>query len=47
MWLEFFEASMLVCVGSAWPFAIAKRWQSRLAEGKSPSFLMIILIGYL
>ncbi|MGB5984886.1 MAG: hypothetical protein WBG37_06225 [Desulfobacterales bacterium] len=47
MWVEFFEAFMLVCFGSAWPFAIVKSWRSRSAEGKSPLFLMIIFIGYL
>lgn len=47
MWVEFFEAFMLVCFGSAWPFAIAKSWQSRLADGKSPLFLVIIFTGYI
>ena len=47
MWVEFFEAFMLICFGSAWPFAIAKSWQSRLADGKSPLFLMIIFTGYI
>lgn len=47
MWLEFFEAFMLICFGSAWPFAIAKSWQSRLADGKSPLFLVIIFTGYI
>jgi hypothetical protein len=47
MWLEFFEAFMLVCFGSAWPFAIAKSWRSRSAGGKSPIFLAIIFTGYI
>ena len=47
MWVEFFEACMLICFGSAWPFAIAKSWQSRLADGKSPLFLVIIFMGYI
>ena len=47
MWLEFFEAFMLICFGSAWPFAIAKSLQCRLAEGKSPIFLVIIFTGYI
>jgi hypothetical protein len=38
---------MLVCFGSAWPFAIAKSWQSRLADGNSPLFLGIIFTGYI
>lgn len=47
MWVEFFEAFMLICFGSAWPFAIAKSLQCRLAEGKSPIFLVIIFTGYI
>lgn len=44
---EMFEAFMLICFGSAWPFAIAKSLSSRSAGGKSPIFLVIILAGYL
>ena len=47
MWVEFFEAFMLVCFGSAWPFAIARSWHSRVADGKSPLFLVIIFTGYI
>ncbi len=47
MWVEFFEAFMLLCFGSAWPFAIAKSLRCRVAEGKSPIFLVIILTGYI
>ena len=47
MWVAFFEAFMLICFGSAWPFAIAKSWQSRMADGKSPLFLVIIFTGYI
>jgi hypothetical protein len=46
MWVEFFEAFMLICFGSAWPFAIARSWHSRVADGKSPLFLVIIFTGY-
>jgi len=47
MSVEMFEAFMLICFGSAWPFAIAKSLSSRSAGGKSPIFLVIILTGYL
>ena len=47
MWVELFEAFMLICFGSAWPFAIAKSLQCRLADGKSPLFLVIIFTGYI
>jgi hypothetical protein len=33
MSVELFEALMLICFGSAWPFAIAKSLRSRLAGG--------------
>jgi uncharacterized membrane protein len=38
---------MLVCFGSAWPFALAKSWRSRQTGGKSLGFLIIVFIGYL
>lgn len=47
MSVEMFEAFMFICFGSSWPFAIAKSVSSRSAGGKSPFFLIIILIGYL
>lgn len=37
---------MLICFGAAWPLSIAKSWRARTAKGKSISFLVIILIGY-
>jgi hypothetical protein len=37
---------MLVCFGAAWPLAIMKSWKSRTAKGKSLSFLINVLIGY-
>lgn len=47
MSVEMYEAFMLICFGSAWPFAIAKSLSSRSAGGKSPLFLAIIFTGYL
>jgi hypothetical protein len=37
---------MLMCFGAAWPLAIVKSWKSRTAKGKSLSFLISILTGY-
>ncbi len=42
-----FEAIMLLCFGSAWPFSIAKLIKSKTAGGKSIFFLVIIIIGYI
>ncbi len=37
---------MLVCFGAAWPSSIYKSYTSRTAQGKSLSFLVIVLTGY-
>ena len=38
---------MLVCFGISWPFNIAKSLRSRTAKGKSVSFELLIIAGYL
>jgi hypothetical protein len=43
---KIFESIMLICFGCAWPFAIAKSLKSKSADGKSPAFLIILIIGY-
>lgn len=40
------ETVMLVCFGAAWPLSIIKSWRSRTAKGKSISFLVVVLVGY-
>lgn len=44
--MSIFEAIMLVCFGTAWPFSIYKSWTSRSCAGKSVIFLYIVLLGY-
>lgn len=44
--MSIFEIIMLICFGAAWPLSIYKSYTSRTTEGKSVSFLIIILIGY-
>lgn len=44
--MSIFEAIMLVCFGTAWPFSIYKSWKSRSCSGKSVIFLYIVLLGY-
>ena len=46
MLAKLLEALMLICFGAAWPLAIMKSWKSRTAKGKSLSFLISILVGY-
>ncbi len=38
---------MLLCFGSAWPFSIYKSVKTQRISGKSPIFLIIVLIGYI
>ena len=44
---EIFEAGMLFCFGSAWPFNIYKSYYARSNVGKSLMFLIVIWLGYL
>lgn len=44
--MSIFEAIMLICFGTAWPFSIYKSWKSRACAGKSVIFLYIVLVGY-
>ncbi len=41
------EILMLVSFGFAWPSSIYKSYISRTAKGKSLSFLLILLFGYI
>ena len=41
-----FEILMLVCFGAAWPFSIYRSARSRAVAGKSPLFLVVVLVGY-
>lgn len=38
---------MLICFGAAWPFSIYKSYTSKSVEGKSPYFLLILILGYI
>ena len=44
---EIFEGIMLVCFGCAWPLSIYKTLKAKSSEGKSLSFITIILLGYI
>lgn len=37
---------MLFAFGFSWPFAIAKTYQAKRVDGKSPMFMCIVLFGY-
>lgn len=44
---KIFEATMLICFGSAWPFSIYRTWKAKSAAGKSILFLSVIFVGYI
>jgi len=37
---------MLFAFGFSWPFAIMRTYRSKRVDGKSPMFMIIVLIGY-
>ena len=44
--MSVFEAVMMLCFGSAWPFSIYKSYTSASNKGKSLWFMIIVLTGY-
>jgi hypothetical protein len=42
-----YEAVMLVCFGTSWPFALLKTIRVKNPTGKSLLFMYLILIGYI
>ena len=43
---EFLEIIMVVSFGASWPFNIFKSYKAKTANGKSLTFLLLILFGY-
>lgn len=41
------EALMILCFGLSWPTSVYKSYTSRTAKGKSITFELFILIGYI
>ena len=37
---------MLFAFGFSWPFAIARTYRAKRVDGKSPMFMIIVIIGY-
>ncbi|MBN1129858.1 MAG: hypothetical protein JXA71_12775 [Chitinispirillaceae bacterium] len=44
--MSLFEIIMLVCFGVSWPVSICKSVRTKIVAGKSPLFMLIIMIGY-
>ena len=43
---QLFELAMLLAFGMSWPFAIARTWRAKRVDGKSPHFMVIVILGY-
>lgn len=43
---QILEAGMLICFGFAWPIDILRTLRKRRVEGKSVTFMGIVLVGY-
>ena len=41
------EFAMLFAFGFSWPFAIVRTYRAKRVDGKSPAFMIIVLVGYL
>ncbi|MBQ6137504.1 MAG: hypothetical protein IJI73_09060 [Kiritimatiellae bacterium] len=44
---ELLEFAMLFAFGFSWPFAILRTYRAKRVDGKSPHFMVIVIIGYL
>jgi hypothetical protein len=44
--LSIFEMGMLLCFGAAWPINIYKSLTTKQTAGKSVSFLIVVMVGY-
>lgn len=47
MQTKIFEALMIVSFGAAWPFSVYKSYKARTAKGKSLTFLLALIFGYI
>jgi len=44
--VSLFEAFMLMCFGLSWPVSIVKALRTKIVQGKSPLFNVLIATGY-
>lgn len=44
---EILEIIMLLCFGASWPFNVVKSYRARTAKGKSLTFLILVIVGYI
>ena len=44
---ELLEIIMILSFGASWPFNVVKSYKARTAKGKSPVFMLLIILGYI
>ena len=44
---ELFEIVMILSFGASWPFNVVRSFKARTAKGKSPTFMLLIIFGYI
>lgn len=44
---QLLEFAMLFAFGFSWPFAIMRTYRAKRVDGKSPAFMVIVLVGYM
>ena len=44
---ELMEIAMIVVFGCSWPMNVIKSYKARTAKGKSLTFLILVLFGYI
>ena len=44
--MSLYEAIMLICFGLSWPISIIKSLRTKVVDGKSPLFMIILIVGY-
>ena len=45
MLAEILEFAMLFAFGFSWPFAIMRTYRAKRVDGKSPQFMVIVIVG--
>ena len=43
---EILELCMLIAFGFSWPLAIMRTYRAKRVDGKSPMFMIVVLVGY-
>ena len=44
---QYLEIAMILSFGASWPMNVMKSYKARTTQGKSLSFLILILFGYI